>query len=144
MTGRWIPVLLGVCLAVTGCNEGDRPLKVGVVDTARVIEERPEAVDIRLDWVKDASDLYLEMTDPGDGKVDWEAVRIDAEQRSARWEKQVGDFVAQAVAAVREHSSEVAREKGLDMVVVNNPYLSPVQYCSGEDITLDVILKMKE
>lgn len=139
----WVPVVLGLCLAVTGCNSADRPLKVGVVDTARVIEERPEALDIRLDWVKNASDLYLSMAEPVGGKVDEKALLQDAERRSAQWEKQMQDFVNQAVAAVREHSTEVAREKGLDMVVVNNPYLSPVQYCSGEDITLDVILKMK-
>ena len=57
--------LLGVVLA--GCNSGQDGkasalMKVGTVDVMRVMEERPETMDIRLEWANQAGNTYLEIS----------------------------------------------------------------------------------
>ena len=37
-------------------------MKVGTVDVMRVMEERPETMDIRLEWANQAGNTYLEIS----------------------------------------------------------------------------------
>ncbi|MCA9797287.1 MAG: hypothetical protein KC910_36000, partial [Candidatus Eremiobacteraeota bacterium] len=57
---------------------------------------------------------------------------------------EVNDFLNKSVDVVRAQAVEVAEEKGLDIVVLDTNFMNSVQYYNGEDITLDVILKMKK
>lgn len=141
----WMALAVAAALMAAGCKHTQHKLrlKVGVVDTARVVNAVPGATDMRLDWMKDASALYLRSLSSR-SQPQWTSLHRDAQQSSAEWEKQMHKFVDSVVKSIRADSAEVAREKGLDIVIVQSPYLNPIKYYSGEDITLDVILKMKK
>ena len=45
---------------------------------------------------------------------------------------------------LKDLRKKVAKEKGLDMVVVQNPLTKTVRYTDGEDLTLDVSLELQK
>ena len=81
-----LSLTLGVIiLATSSCSQGDsqkRPLKVGTVDVLRVMEGRPETMDIRLDWTTQAGSTYLELANVTDEKQA-EALKVEITKRSA-------------------------------------------------------------
>lgn len=129
-------------LALAGCQSEERPLKVALVDTVRVVEERPEVSDIRLDWAKEASEFYLRL-DQVTNKEEFALLKSDINKRSEKWREDMQKFVADSVTAVESATQEVAKQKGIDIVVAGNRYVNTIQYFNGEDITVDVLLKME-
>jgi hypothetical protein len=43
---------------------------------------------------------------------------------------------------IQVQAGEVAKDKGIDLVVVNTMNYPAVLYTSGENVTLDILLKM--
>ncbi len=134
-------LILLALLGLAGCGDADRPLRVGVLDTIRALEEQPEVADFKLEWTEDASRMILEME-----SVDPKSEQFQAQfQKSAeQWEKRVNQFLESTVDKVRQDAAEVARQKGLDLVILRTPYLRSVHYFDGEDITTDVVLHLKK
>ena len=138
---KLLPCLL-LALVAIGCNQEKRPLKVGVLDTVRALESQPEVAGFRMDWARQVGESYLALQ-----KVDnqnYDALSKNVVERNEEWRKEVNDFLNKSVDVVRAQAVEVAEEKGLDIVVLDTNFMNSVQYYNGEDITLDVILKMKK
>ena len=138
--------LLGVVLA--GCNSGQDGkasalMKVGTVDVMRVMEERPETMDIRLEWANQAGNTYLEISQVQD-QAQAETLQKEIAKRSEIWQRRMDDFMEESVNLIESETQKVAKEKGLDMVVVQNPLTKTVRYTDGEDLTLDVSLELQK
>lgn len=138
--------LLGFVLS--GCNSGadgetSAHMKVGTVDVMRVMEERPETMDIRLEWANQAGNTYLEISQVQD-QAQAEALKKDIAKRAEVWQKRMDDFMEESVNLIESETQKVAKEKGLDMVVVQNPLTKTVRYTDGEDLTLDVSLELQK
>ena len=147
MNKRFIALgLLGFVLA--GCNSGgdgttSAHMKVGTVDVMRVMEERPETMDIRLEWANQAGNTYLEISQVQD-QAQAEALKKEIAKRSEVWQKRMDDFMEESVNLIESETQKVAKEKGLDLVVVQNPLTKTVRYTDGEDLTLDVSLELQK
>ncbi|MEW6278194.1 MAG: hypothetical protein AB1758_06200 [Candidatus Eremiobacterota bacterium] len=141
--------LLSAVLAVvlSGCGQEKQgpAVKAGVVDTVRILNEMPEYRDLNLDWVRQTGEFYdslprdrQQLKDP----KQLDAVRSDLRSRSETWQKRSDDFFRETYDRIKAASEEVAREKGLDLVVVDTPYVPAVQYSAGDNITTDVLLRL--
>ena len=64
--------------------------------------------------------------------------------RKVVWQKRMDDFMEESVNLIESETQKVAKEKGLDMVVVQNPLTKTVRYTDGEDLTLDVSLELQK
>lgn len=140
-------VLLLICSGfITGCNSGPEEdgakLKIGTVDIIRVMEERPETMAIRLDWSQQAGNAYLEISGVSDMK-EARALEQEIAKRSKVWEERMDAFMEESVALVETEAEKLAKERGLDLVLVDNPMADSIQYREGEDLTLDVSLKLQ-
>lgn len=137
---------LGVACALTvGCGGADKEpqkLKVATVDIMRVMEERPETVAIRLDWASQRGDTAMKISNVK-SEEEAEALRKQIERRSEDWQKRVDAFMEDSIKKVEKSTAEIAKERGLDIVVVDNPLTHTVKYRDGEDITLDVSVKIQ-
>lgn len=144
------PVVGAVVLAsllATGCgpDSSSEPskLKVGTVDIMRAMEERPETVQIRLEWAAQAGSTYLEMSGVAN-KEQYAALKAQVDQRSAAWQKRMVDFMNDSIKQIDKSASTVAKERGLDIVLVDNAMTKPVKFTEGDDITLDVMVEMQK
>lgn len=139
--------LLGVVLAGCNSSSGDgKPsaqMKVGTVDVMRIMEERPETMDIRLEWANQAGNTYLEISQVQD-QAQAEALQKEIAKRSEVWQKRMDDFMEESINLIESETQKVAKDKGLDMVVVQNPLTKTVRYTDGEDLTLDVSLELQK
>lgn len=132
-----------VALATTACAQKDRPLKVGVLDTVRALESQPEVAGFRMDWAQEVGEIYLQLQRVKT-KQNYEDLSKNVMKRNEEWRKEVDEFLNKSVEVVRAQAVEVAKEKDLDIVVLDTNFMNSVQYYNGEDITLDVIVKMKK
>ena len=130
--GSCVGVVLGMALLLMsgGCEQ--RSLRVGVVDTERIVRENPKFMELNVVLSDERSKLYsqiprgvLSMT--GDQKKALqEKLAKDAAERSSKFDK-----------LYRE-----SMDKGIDLGVVNTMNYPAVLYTSGENVTLDILLKM--
>ncbi|MCA9776322.1 MAG: lipoprotein [Candidatus Eremiobacteraeota bacterium] len=138
---------LGLLAVLAGCNSGGEAgsakMKVGTVDVMRIMEERPETMDIRLEWANQAGNTYLEISQVQD-QAQAEALKKEIAKRSEAWQKRMDEFMEESIQLVESETQKVAKEKGLDMVVVQNPLTKTVRYTDGEDLTLDVSLELQK
>jgi len=140
-------LLLGLAaLSLAGCNSNEgqpAKLKVGTVDVLRVMEGRRETMDIRLEWANQAGEAYLQLSDVRD-QVEALALRKEIERRSEVWQKRMDAFMEESINLVEKEASSIARDKGLDIVVVENILTKNVRFTDGEDLTLDVSLRLQK
>ena len=143
--------LVALLLAVAGCNqapapkEGEKiaPLKLGTVDVLRVMEERPETVQIRLDWTTLTGRNYTDLAAVKD-KAQYDALQKQIAKQSEEWQKRMDTFMEKSIAEVEVEAEKLAREKGLDMVVVDNPLTKTLRYHDGQDLTTDILFKLQD
>lgn len=140
-------MLLGLAaLSLAGCNSNEgqpAKLKVGTVDVLRVMEGRRETMDIRLEWANQAGEAYLQLSDVRD-QAEALALRKEIERRSEVWQKRMDAFMEESINLVEKEASSIARDKGLDIVVVENILTKNVRFTDGEDLTLDVSLRLQK
>jgi uncharacterized protein YigE (DUF2233 family) len=137
--------LLGLALLLAGCasqNANPGKLKVGTVDVMRVMEGRPETVDIRLEWANQAGETYLEISEVSD-QAEAMALQREIAKRSEAWQKRMDLFVRESIDMIELEATTIAKEKGLDIVLVDNPLTKTIRYREGEDLTLDVSLELQ-
>lgn len=137
--GALLAILAGGCTQQSG---EPAKLKVGTVDIMRVMEERPETSDIRLEWANQAGETYLEISKIKD-QSEAMALQKEIEKRSEAWQKRMDTFVEESVNLVQQETTKIAKEKGLDIVLVDNPLTKTIRYREGEDLTLDVSLELQ-
>lgn len=127
-----------------GCasEPGEQKLKVGTVDVMRVMEERPETRAIRLEWSSQAGDTAMRISalkDPAEA----EALKKEIEKRSKAWQNKVDDFMEESVNLIEAEAAAIAEERGIDLVVVDNAFNPYIRYRDGEDLSLDVSMKLQ-
>lgn len=139
-------LLVGLTFLVSGCGSTevskDSELSIGTVDVMRVMEERPETVQIKLEWAAQAGSTYLEMTELTN-QDEQAALQSKVARSSEQWRQRMAKFVADSVKEVEAAGAAVAKERNLDIVLVDNPLTRPIKYLEGDDITLDVMLKIQ-
>lgn len=144
-------VLLVLALLSGGLAAGcgtvrKRALSVGVIDTSRIVSELPEYRDLNIDWLQERSDFFDQL--PRDPRTltpkQWEAIQKQAQERSARFDKLVRAFVEKAFDRISAATAEVAQAKDIDLVVINTPYYPSVRHYVGENLTTDILLKLRE
>ena len=141
-------VLLGLLTSLSGCS-GEPPegqsvgaLKLGTVDVIRVMEEKPETVQIKLDWATQAGRTYTDLANVKD-KVAYEALQKQIAEQSQTWQKRMNDFMEKSIAEVEIEAEKLARERGLDIIVVDNTLTKTLKYNNGQDLTTDILIRLQ-
>lgn len=132
-------------LVMAGCapkSETPAKLKVGTVDVMRVMEGRPETADIKLEWANQAGETYLQISSVKD-QAEAMALQKEIEKRSDAWQTRMDEFVQESIDLVQQETAVIAKEKGLDIVLADNPLTKTIRYREGEDLTLDVSLELQ-
>jgi Skp family chaperone for outer membrane proteins len=139
--------LLLASLALTGCGgqENDGKLRVGVLDTSRILSEMPKYKDLQSNLMREQREFQSKLPQPGSdvSEEDMKQLQKEADKKRSEFQKRVSQTVQTAIKDIRELTTQVAEDKNLDIVVVSTPYTPSVHYHSGQDITIDVMLKMK-
>jgi hypothetical protein len=140
-----LAAFLGLILLVAGCAPKDaatQKLKVGTVDVMRVMEGRPETKTIRLEWANQAGQTYLEISGVHD-EAEAMALQKEIAKRSEAWQKRMDTFVGESVELIEKEATTIAKEKGLDIVLVDNTMTKTIRYREADDLTLDVSLELQ-
>ncbi|MBT9587905.1 OmpH family outer membrane protein [bacterium] len=134
-------------LSLTGCTGkvDDGKLRVGVLDTSRILSEMPKYKDLQSNLVREQREFQSKLPQPGAdiSQEDMKQLQKEADKKRLEFQKRVNTTVQTAIKDIRDLTTQVAEEKNLDIVVVSTPYTPSVHYHSGQDITIDVMLKMK-
>ncbi|MBQ7529167.1 OmpH family outer membrane protein, partial [bacterium] len=130
-----------------GCQQ--RGLHVGTVNAEKIISEDPKYMELRVVLSDERQKLYSQIPKNVNSmsntqkKALQEKLAKDAAERSDKFNKLYRESMAKLQEDIKSHASEVAKDKGLDIVVVNTMMNYPVVlYSSGDNITLDILLKM--
>lgn len=134
-------------LAMVGCGEKSDggKLRVGVLDTTRILTEMPKYKDLQSNLAREQSEFQSRLPQPGAQLSEDEIKQLqkEADKKRSEFQKRVNQTIQTAIKDIRDLTTKVAQEKNLDIVVVNTPYNQSVHYHSGQDVTVDVILKLK-
>lgn len=136
-------------LGLTSCG-ATSSMKVGVVNTGRIVAEHPDYQAISVEWMKrreemgamvpdDPASLTLEQRRALQARLEKEAA-----EKSGQMDKLVREFMQRIQADIQQSAEQVAGEKGLDAVIIESPGFSTVLYNSGENITTDILLKLRK
>lgn len=150
MWSRWRSASLLFCLLplAAGCTkapvEGTKiaPLRLGTVDVMRVMEEKPETVQIKLEWAEQAGRTYTELSDVKD-QAQYDALQKQIAEHSAAWQQKMNAFMEKSIAEVEIEAEKLAREKNLDIVLVDNPLTKTLRYQDGQDLTTDILIRLQ-
>ncbi|MFN8606080.1 MAG: OmpH family outer membrane protein [Vulcanimicrobiota bacterium] len=145
----WL-LLAGACL-VSGCggSAGDGKVRVGVLDTTRILEEMPKYKDLRDSLTREQIDFQRKMQDkmpqPGADVSPEQVKEIQKEvaKKRSEFQTRVNQMLQTAIKDIKDLTAQVAEEKHLDLVVVSTPFSPSVHYNGGQDVTIDVLLKLK-
>jgi len=70
-------------------------------------------------------------------------LKAEIDKSSAEWQKRMDTFMEESIALVESETAIIAKERGIELVVVDNPMTKTVRYRDGEDLTLDVSMKLQ-
>lgn len=133
-------------LGGSGCAE--RTLKVGVVNTERIIRENPKYMELNVILSDERSKLYSQIPSNvrsmsvAQKKALQEKLAKNAAESSSKFDKLYNESMKGLREDIKNQASEVAKDKGIDLVVVNTVNYPVVLYTNGDNITLDILLKM--
>jgi len=128
-----------------GGNAGDGKMRVGVLDTTRILAEMPKYKDLQSNLAREQRDFQSKLPQAGADVSEAEVKQIQAEAAKKRSEFQtrVNSTIQTAIKDIKDLTTQVAEEKHLDLVVVSTPFNNSVHYNGGQDVTIDVLLKLK-
>lgn len=141
-------LLLSTLPLWAGCEqppaEGEKiaPLRLGTVDIMRVMEEKPETTQIKLEWAEQAGKTYTELSKV-ENKAQYDALQKQIAAHSAAWQKRMDGFMEQSIAEVEVEAEKLAREKNIDIVVVDNTLTKTLRYHDGQDLTTDILIRLQ-
>ncbi len=141
LTAALFAVLAG-CQSTTPESGQVSALRLGSVDIMRVMEEKPETVQIKLDWATQAGRTYTELANVKD-KAAYDELQKQIAQQSQAWQKRMDEFVEKSVAEVEIEAEKLARERGLDIIVVDNTLTKTLKYTNGQDLTTDILIRLQ-
>ena len=146
---RQASLLLLLLPWAAGCEnppaEGEKiaPLNLGTVDVMRVMEEKPETVQIRLEWAEQAGKTYTDLSDVKN-KAEYDALQKQIAEHSAAWQKRMDAFMEKSIAEVEIEAEKLAREKKIDIILVDNPMTKTLRYHDGQDLTTDILIRLQQ
>ena len=147
---KWIGSFLVLTLMagfVSGCQpQSDGKLRIGVLDTSRILEDMPKYKDLQSNLANEQMEFQNTLPKQGDDLSEDQVklIQQSVEKRRGEWQKRVQQTLQEAISDIRGLTEEVAHDKKLDIVVVSTPFNRSVHYNSGQDVTLDVLLKLKQ
>ena len=122
-------------------------LRVGKIDTTRILADMPQYKELQSAMVKDKAAYYDSMPKMDPKKISkegWDQLRVKAQAKQGEWQKKISDMMKESIKQITDQTAEIAKQRNLDMVVVDTPYSHTIQYIDGPDVSTDVILKLKK
>ena len=153
MKGRASLALLALLLCA-GCEKGNPSvagtpvpkMRVARIDTVRILAEMPHYKELQSAMIEDKSEYFASLQSKGDprklSKEQWDELRVQAQKKRVEWQKRIVELGQSSIKDISELTAEVAKQRNLDMVVIDTAGV--VQYIDGQDVTTDVILKLKK
>lgn len=139
--------ILTGALLLSGCGGGksDGQLRVGVLDTAQILSEMPKYRDLQSRLTREQAEFQSQLAQEPTGisEARMRELQQDALKKRQDWQKRVDQTIQDAIKDIKDMTGQVAQEKKLDIVVVSTPMNNAVHYHQGQDVTLDVRLKLK-
>lgn len=141
-------LLLSALLAVSGCQtpakEGEKigALRLGTVDVMRVMEEKPETVQIKLDWATQAGETYTQLANAKD-RAEYSELQKQIAKQSEAWQKRMDEFMEKSISQIEVEAEKLAREKNIDVVLVDNTLTRTLKYSAGEDLTTEILIRLQ-
>ena len=138
-----------LALLGAGCEKGTSPtsngkMRVGVIDPTRILQDMPEYRDLQSSLVKERGNFLASL--PKDAskltKEKFDRVRGDAEKKQGEWQKRILEMTQVSIKQITATTAEIAKARNLDIVIVNTPATNTINFLDGQDITLDVMLKL--
>ncbi len=135
-------------LGLVGCGGPGPQMRVGFVNTARIVQENPKYLELNILLMQEREAVYSQIPQNVRDLSSDEKHRLqqklakEASERSGRFDNLVRDFMQKLQADIKESATQIADNKNLDVVIINTPYFPTIHYTSGEDITTDILLKM--
>jgi len=144
--------LILVC-GLAGCvsqakQENRMPMVVGIVHMDRVLPEIPAYRDLSEKYETERLKLFEGLKAPQDPKALQEFMqdakkKQEIEKSVQKWDEARRQFVDKTMDEVRAAAEKVARDKDVDIVLVDAPWY-PVRERLAVDVTTDVIITLKE
>lgn len=137
--------MLLVCGCQPAAQEGQRvaPLRIGKIDFLRVMEERPETTQIRLDWTTLVGKNYSDLS-RAQNQVEYQELQKQIAKQDQEWRDRMDAFMEKSIAEVEVEAEKVAREQGLDLIVVDNSLTKTLKYCDGPDLSTDILIRLQD
>jgi Skp family chaperone for outer membrane proteins len=145
-------LLLAGASLVCGCgggSAGDGKMRVGVLDTTRILAEMPKYKDLQSNLAREQREfqnkLQSELPAPGADLSEDKKKQLEQEvaKKRSEFQTRVNQTIQTAIKDIKDLTTQVAEEKHLDLVVVSTPFNNSVHYNGGQDVTIDVLLKLK-
>ena len=142
-----ILLITGASLAC-GCGggqSGDGKMRVGVLDTTRILAEMPKYKDLQSNLAREQRDFQSTLPQPGSdvSEEQMKQIQQQAAKKRSEFQTRVSQTIQTAIKDIKDLTTQVAEEKHLDLVVVSTPFNNSVHYNGGQDVTIDVLLKLK-
>ena len=140
-------ILLAGAALISGCGEptGDGKMRVGVLDTTRILAEMPKYKDLQSNLAREQRDFQRSLPQPGAdvSPEQMKQIQQEASKKRSEFQTRVNQTIQTAIKDIKDLTTQVAEEKHLDLVVVSTPFNPSVHYNGGQDVTIDVLLKLK-
>lgn len=144
-----VVALLSVAL-LAGCvsqakQENRLPMVVGIVNVDLILPQLPEYREYSDKYQKERQELFKGMKpDPKSlNSFMTPDKKKEIEKSVQKWDELKRKFLDQTMDKIRTAANKVARDKHIDIVLVNSPWF-PVGERMAVDITTDVIIALKE
>jgi Skp family chaperone for outer membrane proteins len=147
--------LLGLGLMTAGCvthaaaqqKDDYKPaIHVAIVDLGRILPELPEYKEASDEYAHERLELLKDVKMPSKPGQFPDVPKAEQDKVNAavrRWDDKKIKLMADVGAKVRAASERICKDKGIDIVLVNAPWL-PVSQRMAVDITTDVILALRD
>ncbi len=139
---------LGLAVSMTACS-WQRSMRVAVVDTDRIVRENPKYMELNV-LLAQERDAVIDQVPENVRSLSKEQkqelrkkLAKDATERSDKFSKMYMDFLKKLTEDIRGSAKEIAQDRHIDLVIVDSPSNPTVLYSAGENITTDILLKLK-
>ena len=142
----------GICLALVGGLSGcvgQRGIKVGVVDTDRIVRENNKYMELNVMLAQEREAVIMQVPENFASLSESQKQEVrkkigkDANERSDKFNKAYMEFLNKLTDDIRDSAKDVAQNRDIDLVIVDSPSNPTVLYNAGENITTDILLKVK-
>lgn len=134
---------IGCGPTATGDSQPIGRLRLGTVDIMRVMEEKPETVQIKLEWAHQAGQTYTALAKNVDDPVKYAELQKQIAKQSGDWQKKMDSFMEKSISEIETEAQKLAREKNLDLVLVDNTLTQILKYHEGVDLTTDILFRLQ-